>query len=668
LPKIYRLLLIFITFFLVGKQVAAQDKKGLDSLLAVATKQNTDTNSVKAFTEVLRYFFNLGQYDSAHKYSLMSLSAARKVNDRKLLAKALYNAGMICTNLTKYDSAKLYLAEANIAVTAIKDTALQINIYNAYALMSNYQSDFDASVAYQMKAARLIESSQNPDIKNLLPQTYGNIGHNLIAEKQIEKGIEYEKKALLIKNYPNEQRYTVMIHLDITDAYIQLNENTKARSHLDSAVLLNKSLNNIQVTTLVINTEGVYYNAVNDWPAALTSYLAAYKIADSVKNEYLQSEAGDNVAKMYLKLGNLNEAEKYALESNNIARLLNNFTVAASTYNTLKESAAKKGNFEKAFQFAGLNKLYADSASNNESKKSILNLEAKYQNQKKEKEIADLTIANKEKELAVVKRNRLLTIGGISAAALLLTIGLFYRNSKQQQLLTEKENTLQQEQIKFLERQQQVVSLQSMLNGQETERTRIAKDLHDGLGGLFSTVKMYFSTLKHEQEVLQSNELFGKSYELIDTASEEVRRIAHNMMPEVLMKLGLIHALQDMCSNISAGKLLQAKLQWYGMEQRMNASTEIMLYRIVQELLNNIIKHAQASEAIVQFNRDTNRLTVTVEDNGRGFNLQETDHKNHAGLETVKSRVSYLNGNISIDSKQEVGTTVMMEFLINDEA
>jgi signal transduction histidine kinase len=122
-----------------------------------------------------------------------------------------------------------------------------------------------------------------------------------------------------------------------------------------------------------------------------------------------------------------------------------------------------------------------------------------------------------------------------------------------------------------------------------------------------------------------------------------------------------------MCSNISAGKLLNVQLQSYGMEQRMNASTEIMLYRIVQELLNNIIKHAHASQAIVQFNREANRLTVTVEDNGRGFNLQEADEKKHAGLETIKSRVTYLNGNISIDSQQEVGTTVMMEFLLNEE-
>ncbi|MBK8141193.1 MAG: sensor histidine kinase [Chitinophagaceae bacterium] len=268
--------------------------------------------------------------------------------------------------------------------------------------------------------------------------------------------------------------------------------------------------------------------------------------------------------------------------------------------------------------------------------------------------------------MALVKRNRLMLIGGLAAVSLLLVLGLLYRNSKQKNLIAQKENNYQQEQIKFLERQQQVVSLQSMVNGQETERTRIAKDLHDGLGGLFSTIKMHFSTLQHEKAELKADLLFTKSYDMLNTASEEVRRIAHNMMPEVLIKLGLVQATQELCNSISAGKLLNVSMQAYGMDKRLNASTEVMLFRILQELLNNIIKHSQASEAIIQFNRDGNRLSVTVEDNGRGFSLAETDGKTHAGLSSVESRVTYLNGKLSIDSQKEVGTTVMMDFLITE--
>lgn len=294
-------------------------------------------------------------------------------------------------------------------------------------------------------------------------------------------------------------------------------------------------------------------------------------------------------------------------------------------------------------------------------------LEGKYQSQKKDKEIAELSVIKVEKELTIVKRNRLLIIGSVSAISMLTIFWLLYRRSKQRHIMAEKEQLLQQEQIKFLERQQQVVSLQSMVNGQESERTRIAKDLHDGLGGLFSTIKMLFSTLQHERKELEQDPLFSKSYDMVNNASEEVRRIAHNMMPEVLIKLGLVQAVQDLCNSINAGKLLSVSMQMYGMDNRLNASTEIMLFRIIQELLNNIIKHAYASEAILQFNRDGNRLSVTIEDNGRGFNLQQTDDKTHAGLSSVESRVAYLNGKLSIDSQKEVGTTVMMDFLINEE-
>ncbi|TDQ18215.1 tetratricopeptide repeat protein [Algoriphagus boseongensis] len=307
-----------------------------------------------------------------------------------------------------------------------------------------------------------------------------------------------------------------------------------------------------------------------------------------------------------------------------------------------------------------------DSIISSEKLKELNFLEAKYQAKMKEEQIAKLNLLNAEKELEVVKRNRMILAISIGGSLGLILLGLFYRNAKQKQIIAEKDQKIQEDQIKFLERQQQVISLQSMINGQETERTRIAKDLHDGLGGLFSTIKMHFSTLQHEQPNLKTEPLFSKSYDMVNTASEEVRRIAHNMMPEVLIKMGLVQATRELCNSISAGKLLQVSLQPYGMEQRLSPSTEVMLFRILQELLNNIIKHSEATEAIIQFNREGNRLSVTVEDNGRGFSLAESDTKPHAGLSSVESRVNYLNGKISIDSQKEVGTTVMMDFLINE--
>jgi signal transduction histidine kinase len=132
------------------------------------------------------------------------------------------------------------------------------------------------------------------------------------------------------------------------------------------------------------------------------------------------------------------------------------------------------------------------------------------------------------------------------------------------------------------------------------------------------------------------------------------------------MKVGLAEALDDFCNNISSGKLLKVTLQTFGMEKRLGSSTEIMLYRIIQELVNNIIKHAYASEAIIQINREGNRLSLTIEDNGRGFDTKEAEEKRSMGMATVKSRVDYLNGRLTIDSRKDIGTTVMIDLLLNE--
>jgi two-component system, NarL family, sensor kinase len=662
----YFVLVLLISLFSNCFVAQAQSKNYVDSLLRIANKPKRDSNSVNAYIQLQRYFFEHGRFDSTLKYARKALPIAKAVGTNKNLARMLYRMGMTYTNLQTYDSAKFYLDQAVTSAVALRDTLLEVTCYDAFAILSSYQSDYATSIEYSLRAVAKIDKSRSVQLKNVLPQTYSRIAYNFVNEKQYAKAIEYGKKGLLIKGYPSEGRHRVMLYLNVFYAYLEEGELKVGKTYLDSAVTTNRSLDNAAIAAIVANNEGLYYQRINDYEKASIAYLNAYQLNKSGGYQLMQSEAGDNLANIYYKMKQYKEAEKYALESNAMGKQLKLFQVIASTYNVLKNLSTQKGDFKNALAYAEQNKVYADSALNQETQKVTLSLESKYQNQKKEREIAVLTIANSQNELQVVRRNRLLMAGGIAASSALIILGLFYRNSRQKNLIAEQEKKYQQEQIKFLERQQQVVSLQSMVNGQETERTRIAKDLHDGLGGLFSTVKMYFSTLQHDTPTLKDNELFQKSYKLVDTASEEVRQIAHNMMPEVLMKLGLANALKDLCDNISAGKLLKVSLETHGMNKRLNATTEIMLFRIVQELLNNIIKHANATEAIIQFIRESERLSVIVEDNGRGFNTQEADEQNHSGIATIQSRVSYLNGKMSIDSQKNVGTTVMMDFLINE--
>jgi signal transduction histidine kinase len=455
---------------------------------------------------------------------------------------------------------------------------------------------------------------------------------NYVAEKNaaVAKAI-LDKISNGIKTYdlsPFQQKDYSLLLAKLSGSY-QLSydkDYALALQHFRRYLLLAKELKLVNEITESLGRIGETYLAAGDIPAAV-SYLQMARDS-AIKNGFK-----NQAMKVEVLLAEAHRRNGDAVKANELLQAAMEKKAAIYDTNTVKELAVA---------------------------------EARYQNEKKKNEIAALQLSNTEKALTIARRERLLLAGGLVAVTILLVLGFLYSRNYRKRKQAERAKKAQQQQILFLEKQQQLVSLQSMINGQETERTRIAKDLHDGLGGLFSTIKMHFSTLQHEIKELRQYPLFTRSYELVNTASEEVRRIAHNMMPEVLIRIGLVSAVQELCNSISAGKLLQVSMQSYGMEKRLNAATEIMLYRIIQELLNNIIKHADASEAIIQLNRQNDRLNITVEDDGRGFNMEDTVNTTRAGLDSVKSRVNYLNGTLSIDSRQEIGTTIMMVFLLNE--
>jgi two-component system NarL family sensor kinase len=239
---------------------------------------------------------------------------------------------------------------------------------------------------------------------------------------------------------------------------------------------------------------------------------------------------------------------------------------------------------------------------------------------------------------------------------LLFFLLLVYRNYIQKQ-------KLQQLRINELETDKQLTATEAVLRGEERERTRLAKDLHDGLGGLLSGVKFSLINMKDNLIITPENMVvFERSLDMIDTSIKELRRVAHNMMPEILTKFGLDEALKEYCNSINTTQLLTVKYQSLGMETRLENSVEIIIYRIVQELLNNTMKHAAATDSFVQLIRQDNRLSIVVEDNGKGFDTNFAPSNDGAGLANVRSRVDYLKGQYAIHTESGKGTLVNIEF------
>jgi two-component system NarL family sensor kinase len=192
----------------------------------------------------------------------------------------------------------------------------------------------------------------------------------------------------------------------------------------------------------------------------------------------------------------------------------------------------------------------------------------------------------------------------------------------------------------------------------------LAKDLHDGLGGLLSGVKHSIITMK-ENVILSGDyaSVFEKSLNLIDTASKELRRVAQNMMPEALAKFGLEAALKDYCA-AACTSTLKVTFESFGNTIPIDNSSSTIIYRIIQELITNAIKHSEATQVMVQLVKGDDWITLGVEDNGKGFDVALLIQSTGSGWSNIKSRVDYLNGNIDIKSQSDTGTSVSIEIKI----
>jgi two-component system NarL family sensor kinase len=206
---------------------------------------------------------------------------------------------------------------------------------------------------------------------------------------------------------------------------------------------------------------------------------------------------------------------------------------------------------------------------------------------------------------------------------------------------------------------QQDLATKGIIQAEEKERKRIAADLHDGVGQLFSAVRMNLSSLM-ERVVLNNTEeqaLAEKTIAMVDESCKEVRTIAHQMMPNILLKIGLASAIKDFVNKIDSHHL-KVNLEAYGLDERLDNNVEIVLYRVVQECVNNVIKHSKASRLDINLTRETDNISVTIEDNGIGFNTADKMKFEGIGLKNIITRVAYLKGTVDISSDQNKGTLV----------
>jgi len=283
------------------------------------------------------------------------------------------------------------------------------------------------------------------------------------------------------------------------------------------------------------------------------------------------------------------------------------------------------------------------------------------------KQLAELNVeldtAEKEKQLLIQtqkkNQNRNIAIGLGVSLLLFSAIGLlFYNNRKKKQEIILREQLLREEQLKTQLKDEELKSIDALIEGQEKERQIIANELHDDLGSLMATIKMHFSSIKSDS----STEIHNQTNNLIENAYQKIRGISHSKNAGVFSDKGLIKTVKELAKNISISNQMKVNVYDNGQNQRLKNSEELTIFRIIQELLANVIKHAQAKKVEIHINIDEDNLNIMIEDDGVGF-IPEVTLKNRKGigLLSIEKRTENLGGTMVIESQPTKGTSIIID-------
>ncbi|WP_346317880.1 sensor histidine kinase [Chitinophaga sp. YIM B06452] len=426
----------------------------------------------------------------------------------------------------------------------------------------------------------------------------------------------------------------------------------EARAMLDSAWKLLADWPAKELYIDYYTAESMYYDETKDFRKSLASIDKGVALARQHSKQYeeqrllLQKYYTYFNAKDYT---NAREVLNYLVEQPEMMSQIGN---RLQVYYGLAETNSTLGSMPAAYNWLKRYSLLSDSVNEVKLANNIHALEIKFSSAEKQKEIAALKIEREKAELSA-RNNRLINwlLGTASMFLLVLAVfsWLIYRNNKK----------LAEQQLKEIEQQQEIQFSQAMLQGEERERRRVAGDLHDGLGGMLAGVKMNLTGLTAAPVAGNGSELH-KVINQLDSSISELRRIARNMMPEALLKFGLDIALKDLCGSMMT-ETVKIGYQSFGIEGSIPQNTQVTIYRIVQELLTNATRHANASNILVQCSQNGDTFLVTIEDNGKGFDTALASRAKGIGLSNVKRRVDYLHGNMEIVSAENEGTTINIE-------
>ena len=659
-------------------QAFAQSESSLgshsDSVFQALRKIENQEVRAEALLE-LSYFWS--DYDSlkALKYIEMAeKTLGKKVQQNFYKGVLSYYRGAVYFDI-KPDLAKQLYMEAEDHLRSVqskpKATArYRARNWNSYGALLQRDGDADAFVDILVNKVSTLALEAGDTV--LLGNNYQNIALSLMNLQQFEKADQYYQKALdLLHDKPEARSQRLTLRVNSAQNALLSRDYKKAKEILEKASELARQMPNAWDIPLYHSVWGSYWGALKNYQKAAEHFDKGLEAAKILQNDdmrmtilYDKFIAQQNNQQYKAAYKTILELVPYVEEG----PILRNKQMV---YYNLANTASKLGLYQEAVTWYEAHKLLSDSLYENKGREKILELESRYQMKEKENELLQMKNKNQQQKLSLQRTKN------IAGFFLFISIGIgaisliWYINLKNRKKLTAQSVLLLEEELKNQKQQEKINLYNAILQGEERERSRIARDLHDGLGGMLANVKMKLSTVSNTMDKTANTQesaadLFSITNQL-DQSVNELRRVARNLMPESLLYMGLEHALSDLCKGMQQQDC-SIDFQASHLSNNYSQSFLIAIYRIVQELLTNAIKHSKASQVWVQCREENKVFFLHVEDNGEGFDPDKIHQNRHGfGLENIQNRIHILNGKLEIDTTLGKGSSFYIQVKINEK-
>lgn len=623
-------------------------KQAADSLQGLLLRAGKDTHAVHLFYAYGKAI-EVEQPDSAVYYYKKAKQLSEDLGYKKGIAAFASNYIVVLNRRGQFREALTVTEEA---LELYKEIGDDYELATAYMNVGNewhYLSDYAQAAEYYLLSKKHAEKINH---RSTLRRLNNNLAAVFLDLNDYEKGRQYAEAGLQIAKELKDDFAVASSEFNLASVYMQLKQPEKAFELYEDIERIGYKINDYTFLLDALLGKGGAYAAMNNVPQAKLYFektIAFSKEKESPEYEmYAHMGMGDLLIKIKDPAAGNYIQQGMAIAQEQGSRLeLKDLYLKASLFN---ESS---GNLQKALDYRKEFELLNDSIIGERSRATVANLEAKYEFEKKEAQIQLQQVQLKQKNTL-----NYILIGGAVALVVISLLG--YRNYHHKQ-------KLQQARIEELETEKQLTATEAILKGEEQERVRLAKDLHDGLGGMLSGIKFSFQNMKYNLVLTPENaQAFERSIDMLDSSIKEMRRVAHNMMPEMLVKYGLNVALKEFCNEIDRSGVVRINYQSIGMpDGAIEQTTAVTVYRIIQELVNNAIKHAAASQVVVQLQLSGQLLSATVEDNGKGFDTALLQSASGIGWSNIRNRVDFLKGKIDVNSAPDKGTSVLMEMALS---